>query len=278
MTTNSPILNLPQVASNQNQKETTINTAMAILEAAMNDRVGISLAAGDHTLSTDEFTKYFHQKYSGQTAARQVTIPATVRWFAVTNSGGFDITVKCNGSSGLTLTVAAGKRVLALSDGTDVVAVSAGVSNLSDLSDVVGAADASAGQLLGFDATSGTWTPIDNPADLEAFAEGVPTASKKVAQRIFARAARYASDFNQSQVKAGVAATAATTFNVKKNGTLVGTIHFAIGATVATFSTDVGAGSTTVTLAAGDVLSIEAPATPDATLADISFCLKGSYQ
>jgi hypothetical protein len=276
--TTTPILNLPQVASNQNQKETTINTAMAILEAAMNDAVGISLASGNHTLTTDEFTKFFHQKYSGQTAARQVTIPTTKRWFAASNTGAFDITIKCNGSVGATLTLAAGKRVLALSDGVDVVAISQGVSSLQDLSDVVGAADASAGQLLGFDATTGTWTPVDNPADLLAFVAGAPSASQKLTGRIFARAARYSSDFNQSQVKAGVAATAAATFNVKKNGTLVGTIHFAIGATVATFSTDVGAGSVSVSVAIGDVLTIEAPATPDATLADISFCLKGVYQ
>jgi hypothetical protein len=90
---------------------------------------------------------------------------------------------------------------------------------------------ASGGQLLGFDATSHTWGPVDSVADINFFAEGVPSASKKVFRKVFARSARLFSDFTQSQASAGVAATAAATFNVYKNATLVGTIHFAIGAT-----------------------------------------------
>ena len=88
MTAYTQILGLPQVASNQNQKEGTINTALAILEAAFNDSVVIDLSAGAITLSQDRFTKYFLQRYAGQSAATLVTIPNTVRWFAVRNEGG----------------------------------------------------------------------------------------------------------------------------------------------------------------------------------------------
>jgi hypothetical protein len=273
----SPILHLPQVATNQNQKETTINTAFAVIEGSLNDKENLSLAGGNRTLTVDEFTKFFHQVYSAQTAARTVTIPATVRMFAVSNTGTFNITLHCQGSSGTDLVVPAGNRVLVLSDGTNVLAISQGVSLLSDLSDVVGALAASGGQLLGFDATSHTWGPVDSVADINFFAEGVPSASKKVFRKVFARDARLFSDFTQSQASAGVAATAAATFNVYKNATLVGTIHFAIGATTATFSTDTGSGSTSVTLGPSDVLLIQAPSSADATLADISVTLKGVY-
>lgn len=273
----SPILHLPQVAPNQNQKETTINTAFAVIEGSLNDKENLSLAGGNRTLSVDEFTKFFHQVYSAQTAARTVTIPATVRMFAVSNTGSFNITLHCQGSGGTDLVVPAGSRVLVLSDGTNVLAISQGVSLLSDLSDVVGALAASGGQLLGFDSTSHTWGPVDSVADINFFAEGVPSTSKKVFRKVFTRSARFFSDFNQSQTSAGVAATAAATFNVYKNATLVGTIHFAIGATVATYSTDVGSGSTSVSFGPSDVMLIQAPSSVDATLADISVTLKGVY-
>jgi hypothetical protein len=72
MTSYTPLLHLPEVASNQDQKEATINTAIAILEAAMNDTLTVSLASGDVTLNTDQFTKYFHHQFSGNTVARTV--------------------------------------------------------------------------------------------------------------------------------------------------------------------------------------------------------------
>jgi len=68
-----------------------------------------------------------------------------------------------------------------------------------------------------------------------------------------------------------VAATGASTFTLKKNGGSIGTILFSSSATtgVATFSTS-------VSFAVGDKLTIEAPSSADATLADLGFTLKGS--
>ena len=74
-----------------------------------------------------------------------------------------------------------------------------------------------------------------------------------------------------SQGTAGVAATAITTYSIRKNGSNVGTIVFAAGATTATFMM-----ASATTFMAGDVLTMVAPASPDATLANLAWTLVGS--
>lgn len=81
--------------------------------------------------------------------------------------------------------------------------------------------------------------------------------------------------FNGLGDSAGVAdtpAAATATFSVKKNGVQFGTMVFATGATFATFT------GTPTSFQYPDVLKVVAPASPDATLADIGFTLKGFRQ
>ena len=278
MTTFTPLLHAPQIAANQNQKETTINTAMAIFEAACNDQESLSLVSGNRTLSTDEFTKYFYQIYSGQTAPRTVTIPATKRVFAVFNNGAYNVTLHCTGSSGTDLVVVPAKRVMVLSDGTNVVAISQGVSLLSDLSDVSGLGSAANAQLLGYDSGGGDWTVVDAVADKQFFIAGAPSSAQKVFRHVFTRTTLFAADFAGSHGDSDFAATSATHFHVYKNGVLAGTISFAAGAHTATFSTDVGSGSVSLTFSAGDVLLVDASPYVDATLADISVTIKAALR
>ena len=72
-----------------------------------------------------------------------------------------------------------------------------------------------------------------------------------------------------------VAATASTTLSVFKIAsgvtTTVGTVEFAAGAAVGTFTV-----ASNISLAAGDRIGIKAPAVADVTLADVSISLKGS--
>lgn len=110
------------------------------------------------------------------------------------------------------------------------------------------------------------------PFDLMAFYPGVPGASAKVTRVPVARAISFPANFSGSAGIASAAATGAAAFDVRKNGASVGTISFAAGATTATFTT---AGGAAVSLASGDYISITAPATADATLADIGFVLAG---
>jgi hypothetical protein len=74
-----------------------------------------------------------------------------------------------------------------------------------------------------------------------------------------------------SVASAGTAATGSTTFDLQKGTTSFGTVVFSAAGTTGTFTSASGA-----TFAAGDVLRIVAPATADATLADISISLMGT--
>lgn len=110
-------------------------------------------------------------------------------------------------------------------------------------------------------------------ARVGTFFTSAPTASEVVMSYIFADAVDFPDEFLGSLAKAGTAATASTVFDVKKNGTNVGTITFAASGTAGTFATT----GTTVAFAAGDVLAVVAPASPDATLAGVSLTFKGTY-
>ncbi|AXQ68671.1 tail protein [Caulobacter phage CcrPW] len=161
MTDYTPDLHLPLVAPNQNQKEATINTALAILESAANDSVTISLISGNLTLNDDQYTKYFHHQFVDHLSSRIVSLPATRRWFAVENLGSGPITFKVTGSTGLSAELPSGKIGLVVSDGVDVRFVvpdpTGGLGLLRDLSDVDGIP--TDGQLLRWYAADSLWKP-----------------------------------------------------------------------------------------------------------------------
>ena len=69
----------------------------------------------------------------------------------------------------------------------------------------------------------------------------------------------------------GIAATADAVFSIKKNGTEFGTATFAASGTSATFA----AASETI-FSIGDILTITAPATPDATLGNLGWAIGGT--
>jgi hypothetical protein len=100
---------------------------------------------------------------------------------------------------------------------------------------------------------------------------GLPTASLVIQRYVFAGAVTLPSGLTGSQGTAAIAATATTTFSIRKNGANVGSMVFAAGATTASFTMT----STTVFLA-GDILTVVAPVSPDATLANLAWTLVGS--
>ena len=114
--TTTPILGIQQVATNQNEKELTINDGFLRLEKSLNDVLAISMAAGNVTVTLDDFQSHFYLSVSGQTATRTLTIPVSKRMFAVGNSGAYAITVTTG--SGVTATVGAGAVCVILGDNT----------------------------------------------------------------------------------------------------------------------------------------------------------------
>lgn len=109
------------------------------------------------------------------------------------------------------------------------------------------------------------------PYDVATFFAGKPSTAAKIILYKTATAFEVAASFAGSIASAGTAATATTTFLIKKNGAQINTITFAPASTTGIFGN-----SSPVTFAAGDTISIEAPITPDASLADLLFTIKGT--
>lgn len=116
------------------------------------------------------------------------------------------------------------------------------------------------------------FTPPVAAYDVGMWIAGAPTNGEEIARIVVPRACSFADDFAGSYAVAEVAATGSSVFDVQKNGASVGSITFAAAGTTGTFATTGGA----TTFAAGDTIKIIAPATADATLADISITLVGT--
>jgi hypothetical protein len=111
----------------------------------------------------------------------------------------------------------------------------------------------------------------DPPSDHGTFKAGQPAASELLLRVPVARRTRLKVDLEGSHGTAGDAATGQTDFDIQRNGTSFATMRFAAAATTASFF----AASETI-LEPGEILSVIAPATPDASLADIGFTLAGT--
>jgi len=120
---------------------------------------------------------------------------------------------------------------------------------------------------LGLITNSTTAPTMDIPGSFE----GKPTASQVVFRMVAGRAFDLPASMTGSNFKADVAATTSTVFSIRKNGVEGATMTMAAAGTTGTF-TNAAADS----FAAGDVLTVVAPATPDATLADMGWVLVGT--
>ena len=108
------------------------------------------------------------------------------------------------------------------------------------------------------------------PYDFSWSKEGQPGASEIMFRQVLARRVRLEVDFAGSAGLAGTAATADADFDVRQNGTSIGTIRFTAGATASTF-----VAANAATLDTSDVLTVVAPASVDANLADLAITIAG---
>lgn len=115
---------------------------------------------------------------------------------------------------------------------------------------------------------SSTFTPYD----ICSCVLGKPDAGATVFMALAVRSFTIPSSYTGSQAKASVSATASSVFTIYKNGSSIGTFTFAASGSTATFS---GAGASIV---AGDLLTVVAPGSQDATLANIAFTIAGNLQ
>lgn len=106
--------------------------------------------------------------------------------------------------------------------------------------------------------------------DLAAYIPETMSASAVVARWTVARTVNFPAGMTGSRASSGVAATASTVLEVQKNGVEVATITFGVGGTTGTYAATDPWG-----VSPGDVVQIVAPASPDATLAQVSLTMVG---
>lgn len=152
--TDTPLLQITEVAPTQTAKETTINDAIVKLEGAFNDMIAVNMTGGSVTLTSDDYTSYFCFDCVGHTTTRNFIVPSTKRLFAVRNSGTAAVTIK-TASAGTTEVLGAGSTALLFNDGTnDIILLlntaggggggGGGATAFTDLSDAPGSYAASA--------------------------------------------------------------------------------------------------------------------------------------
>ena len=107
--------------------------------------------------------------------------------------------------------------------------------------------------------------------DLTTFYPGIPGADTVIVRIPVAHAVSFADDFAGSYGVASANATATRVYTIFVNGASIGTATFTIGTSTAVFYTT----NTTTVLEPGDIISIVAPPTADATLANIGIALAG---
>ena len=121
-------------------------------------------------------------------------------------------------------------------------------------------------------ATTKQYVDVARVKSTSATLLGVPGASAKVLLHITSQAFTIPATPTGTPCYgyADIAATAITDFDIQKNGVSVGTMSFAATANTATFTF-----ASPVSMVAGDRLAVIAPATPDATLADVYLTIHG---
>jgi hypothetical protein len=240
-------LGITPIASSQAQKEITANEAFERLAGAVAEKLVVAMADADVTLTSAQGLANASFECTGAlTAGRNLIVPtASHKLYDVANktTGGYAVTVRTTSGSGVA--IAAGDEQVVRCDGADVVAV---------------AAPKSIAALVG-----------PQPYDIAGFYPGVPGSSALLLRFVAPRALTLPQSLTGSQASAGAAATAQTDIGIEVNDISKGTVRFAAAATTATFIF-----STEVALAAGDVLTLIAPASADATLANIAITLAGT--
>jgi len=122
----TPNLAIVELVASQNQKEVTVNNALAQIDEATQGELDTDATAGGSlSLTAGDYTGYFMHLLSGTPGAGfTLNVPATKRFFAIRNTSGQTATVQVTGGGGLSVAVATGELALLVSDGADVRAFS----------------------------------------------------------------------------------------------------------------------------------------------------------
>lgn len=238
-------LEMVKMETRQDDKDLVINDALDVLDSSVAGMLTHDMVTdANYTLLTaSDEQLYFATKItdgsSNLSTNRDIIYPDNNQMHLAWNSTGGGHSLNFKTTTGTGVLVADGEKKLVYSDGTNMQVV-AGLQT------------------------------TEYPVDVNVFFQGVPASSDIMLIYPITRQTEFPASLSASRGKSGVAANASTTISVQKNGTQFGTVVFAAAATVPTFT------GTATTFNAGDYLSVVAPASADANLADIGITFKVS--
>jgi hypothetical protein len=242
----TPNLAIEHVLQSQAQKEVTANEAFDALDQAIAGLLEIDVSVGG-TITVDPAAALQCKmlRLTGTLAAdADVVVPENRKPYLVHNAtaGGFAVTIRTAAGTGVAVDSSLHDTAIVYCDGTDVIAISIGNAGGDDI----------------------------GPYDIGVYFPGQPGAGVTLLQLVAPRPFTLPAGLTGSQGYAGTAPTAQADLDIRKNGASIGTITFAASGNTATF-----AFASEVAFAAGDRLTVIAPGTQDASLANISITFKG---
>lgn len=234
-------LALTQLATNQASPEVPINDMSGEVDAALTEALDIDLTGADGNITLAQYQEHmFFRGINATAAVRAITFPLCKRSLVLFEN---------DSANTKTINLVLGTTSIATSPGRLYAVRTDGTVNGLVARDIGGTFE---------------------PNDLHIFLPGAMTNNQICYRMKATRAFTLPQNLAGSYAAASIAATASTTVTLKKNGTSIGTIVWAIAGTNATFTF-----AADVSFAVGDLLEIDGPATADATLANISLDLFG---
>lgn len=150
---------------------------------------------------------------------------------------------------------------------TAAIAGAGGATTYAALTDV-DVASLQNNQIPAWNSGASKWENIDAPYNLSVYAEGALTTSEIFLLHVLPYAIEIPSGAGASQAKSNVAATSSTTITINKNGSSIGTIVWSASGTTGAYTF-----ASSISFAAGDIITLVAPSSADATLADVGITL-----
>lgn len=249
----TPNLLLSHIAASQNQKEVTANADYDGLDTALCSYTSIAMTDADYTFATGAGSLGLSNMvfiFTGAlTANRNVILPPNAKPYIVVNAttGGHSLTFKLGTAS----------HTVVISDSVHHLLHSDGVNSVYNI-----------------DGSSTADIPVRTDG-IGTFVSGTYSASQVLFSIPVAFAYTFAALLAGSEGYCITVPTANATFSIRKNGVEFAQMIFDASSPVTHYAifTDDASPAASISFNVGDVLSVVAPASPDATIAGVGFQL-----
>lgn len=131
MTAVTPILQIPEISSSQDQKEVTANTAFELLEAAYGDTLDVDVTSSPVTIADSDILEHFRFRFINATVAGKIVILGTTPYKRL-------ILLRSSSSNTQPILVEHGSNSLTIYPGQTIFVYMNGTANSLDREDTPG--------------------------------------------------------------------------------------------------------------------------------------------